>query len=279
MITVIIVSVIIILIWFYIIPKIKSNNNSEVNVDSVKVDVVWSAKLKSVTEKFKSTDSIFFTDVLDKDVSEDKYTNIWWKENMTFNNTKELKVFYPKWSYSPSSDPRWWAGFIYKMWKKLDKAKLSYKVKFDDNFDFVKWWKLPWFCSWECPRWWADSWSDFSTRFMWRAKWDIELYAYLPTNTSTYWKSFWKGTFRFQPWKYYKIEQTIKLNTPWKDDWEMIIYVDNSEVFRDNKVVFREKDDVHIDSIIFSTFFWWSDASWATPNDTYSFYKDFTLSY
>lgn len=69
------------------------------------------------------------------------------------------------------------------------------------------------------------------------------------------------------------------MNTPGKNDGTAIITVDGKEVFRDDTVKFRETADTKIDSMIFSTFFGGSDNSFATPKDTYTYYKDFVVSH
>ena len=70
------------------------------------------------------------------------YQNIWGEENLTFNNGG-IEVFYPVGSYKPSETPRGGAGFIYHLDSSVTHARLSYDLKFDENFDFVKGGKLP----------------------------------------------------------------------------------------------------------------------------------------
>lgn len=114
---------------------------------------------------------------------------------------------------------------------------------------------------------------------MWRNGGDIEGYLYIPGKEGAYGKSFGRGSFRFEPGKYYKIEQFLKMNTPGKNDGILVIYADEKEVFRDEKVKFREGPETKIDSILFSTFFGGSDGSFATPKDTYAYFKDFAVSH
>jgi hypothetical protein len=250
----------------------------------------WIQNKKNIQKKQKNivspsistltaTENISFESVLNKPIPT-SYTNVWGRENMKFAPSGELDVFFPKGSYSPGNSPIvGGAGFIYLLWKQLDSATLSYQVMFDPNFNFVKWGKLPGLCSGKCPRWGAEVGDDFSTRFMWRANGDLELYAYIPKKQETYGKSFGRGSYRFQTGKYYTISQTITLNTPGKSDGILQMSVDGVEVFRDSAVIFRETAVTHIDSILFSTFFWWSDATWATPVDTHIHFKGFTLSH
>jgi hypothetical protein len=58
-----------------------------------------------------------------------------------------------------------------------------------------------------------------------------------------------------------------------------VIRIDEKEVFQDSAVKFRDWSDTKIDSVIFSTFFWGSDGSFAATKDMYMHFKDFTISY
>ncbi len=203
-------------------------------------------------------------------------TRKWWFENIKVINNNTLKVFYPKWTYKPSVKPRWWAGFIKKFNKWYKELELSYNIKFDKNFDFVKWWKLPWLCWWTCPTWWESRDNWFSTRFMWRRNWDLEIYAYLP-NWDKYWTSLWRWNFRFEKNKFYNIKQEITLNDLWKSNWIIKYFVDNKLYFQKNWLIIIKKSNLKIDWILFSTFFWWWDKSWASTVNTYTYFNDFKV--
>lgn len=228
--------------------------------------------------KFNNKEDLLLLWILDEKIDSNYFSNYWWIENIEFINNK-FNIFFPKWSYNPENNPRWWAWFIYKLWNEYEHAKLSYKIKFDENFDFVKWWKLPWFCSWDCPRWWAEVDNWFSTRFMWRKDWDIEIYAYIPEKNTTMWKSIARWFFRFKKWIEYEISQEIKLNKAWINNWLLVIYVNWKNIYSNNEMNFRNKENLKIDSLLFSTFFWWSDSSWATPIDTNIEFSDFKIEY
>lgn len=206
------------------------------------------------------------------------YASIWGEENLIVDK-KALHVFFPKGSYKPSAQPRGGAGFIYAEdkleWKKH--AMLSYTLWFADNFEFVKWWKLPGFCSGDCPRGWAATDNGFSTRFMWRANGDLEIYGYLPNKSTSMGQSIGRGMFRFKPWKYYDIAQEIVLNTLGESDGILRVYVDDILVYEKTDMMYQKKIPLWVDKVIFSTFFGGGDPSWATPVDTSITFDDFKV--
>jgi hypothetical protein len=79
------------------------------------------------------------------------------------------------------------------------------------------------------------------------------------------------------PWKKYKLSQRITLNTPGKADGVLEIYISWKKMFEKRDYVFRNTDSVKINGLIFSSFFGWSDISWATPKDTFINFSNFTL--
>ncbi|QFR39071.1 hypothetical protein A9Q91_02445 [Candidatus Gracilibacteria bacterium 28_42_T64] len=207
------------------------------------------------------------------------YTNNWGRENIINFSNGELKIFYPKGSYTPSKKPVGGLGFIKKLSNSYEHAKLTYKVKFDTDFDFVKGGKLPGFCGGDCSRGGLDTDNGFSTRFMWRTNGYLEVYAYLATKKGTYGKSLGRGMITMVPDKYYEISQEIVLNTPGKANGVLIVSVDGEEVYRNTELIFRKNSSLGIDSLLFSTFFGGGDPSWSSEKDNYSFMKDFEIFY
>lgn len=235
-------------------------------------------KIKIPRNEFNTLELLNFTPVLKAGNWNNDYKLPWGIKNISNFTQSSLDIAFPKWSYKPSAKIVWWAGFIYDIHRRLSHARLSYSIKFDDNFNFVKWGKLPWFCGWTCARGGASTSDWFSTRFMWRSWWDLEVYAYIPEKAWNLWKSIDRGMFQFKPGQSYKLSQEIQLNTPWQDDWLLVVEIDGAEVYRNNSMNFREKD-IFLDQILFSTFFWWGDPSWAAPNDTSILFSDFKLEY
>ncbi|MGB7440499.1 MAG: polysaccharide lyase [Coleofasciculaceae cyanobacterium] len=160
-----------------------------------------------------------------------------------------------------------------------DSLRLSYYVRFAEDFDFVKGGKLPGLyggtgaSGGNIP----DGTDGFSTRFMWRGDGDGEVYAYLPT-TEKYGTSLGRGNWKFQPGTWHYLEQEINLNDPGKANGELQVLLDGKSVLDQEGLTFRTTDKLKIDGIFFSTFFGGGDSSWATPQDTHIDFADFSVS-
>lgn len=53
----------------------------------------------------------------------------------------------------------------------------------------------------------------------------------------------------------YKLKQYIKLNTPGTNNGVLVVYIDDREIYRSENEDFRNKTDIQMDSVLFSTFF------------------------
>ncbi|MGB3241042.1 MAG: polysaccharide lyase [Geitlerinemataceae cyanobacterium] len=196
-----------------------------------------------------------------------------------------IRVHYPAGSASPNASrreniPLGGSQFYADLGiQPQDVLRLSYFVRFSDNFEFVKGGKLPGLFGGEgnsggdIP----DGTDGFSTRFMWRRNGEGELYAYLPTS-SDYGTSIGKGDWTFETGRWYQLEQIITLNDPEKTDGRIQVFVDGVEVVDRQNLTFRTTADLKIEGLFFSTFFGGSDSSWATPNDVYIDFADFSVS-
>lgn len=268
----VLIGVTLMVFWYLLIQKdiAKVQNKTEVYIEPQNWDIV------EKTDK-KLLYSEFFTDnSWGKDIITSKFSNYWWAENLTIQEDKSIKVIYPKWSYKPSANPRGWAGFIYNIWETSDVLALNYDIEFADNFDFVRWWKLPWLCGWDCPRGWSESDNGFSVRFSWKKGGFLDTYSVFP-GSSTYWDYSWTKMFQFESGKKYNIKQKIKLNTPGKSDWVLQVFVNDKSVYLNPEMLYRNKENIKINSLFFNTFFWWSDETWATPNDTYIIFNNLKI--
>lgn len=220
-----------------------------------------------------------FSEILSEQAKEKWYSSIWGEGNLLMEWWK-IKNIFPKGSYKPSINPVWGVWFVYNLRNQsYTHVLLSYKVFFPEGFDFVKGWKLPWFCGWTCPRGWTSSEKGFSTRFMWRANGDLEVYSYLPIRKNSKGESIGRGMYRFVPWKSYTISQEIKLNTPGINNGILVVRVNDEIVYIKDGLNFRSFEDIKIDKILYSTFFGGGDISWATPIDTFIEFSDFELKY
>jgi hypothetical protein len=160
-----------------------------------------------------------------------------------------------------------------------DQLRLSYFVRFSDNFEFVKGGKLPGLfggtgnSGGDIP----DGTDGFSTRYMWRRDGRGELYAYLPTSEK-YGTSIGEGSWQFKTGIWHHLEQIVTLNNPDKTDGRIQVFVDGVEAIDREGLTFRTTADLKIEGILFSTFFGGSDSSWATPNDVYIDFAEFSVS-
>jgi len=215
----------------------------------------------------------------------------WGLENLEVRTPEEgpftevLRVYYPAGSASPSVSRRQGVdlggGQFYATLNLPAQTalRLSYAVRFSEDFDFVKGGKLPGLyggagnSGGDVP----DGTDGFSARLMWRRDGAGELYAYLPTSEG-YGTSIERGAWTFQPGVWHRIEQEIVLNHPDQTDGRVRIWVDDALVIDQDGLQFRTVDDLKIDGLFFSTFFGGGDASWSTPKDVYVDFADFSVS-
>jgi hypothetical protein len=215
----------------------------------------------------------------------------WGEENLevisdpTRQFQQVLRVYYPEGSASPTVSrekdrPLGGAGFYATLnIAPADALKLSYYVRFSDNFEFVKGGKLPGLFGGKetsggnIP----DGTNGFSTRLMWRRDGEGEVYAYLPTSKN-YGTSIGRGSWQFIPGLWHHIEQEVILNTPDQKDGIIRVWVDGKLVIDQDNLTFRTTEDLKIEGIFFSTFFGGGSTSWATPKDVYADFANFSVS-
>jgi hypothetical protein len=149
-----------------------------------------------------------------------------------------------------------------------ESLRLSYNLRFSQDFDFVKGGKLPGLfggagaSGGNIP----DGTNGFSTRFMWRSQGKGEVYAYLPTSQE-YGTSIGRGKWRFTPGVWQRLEQQVDLNQVGKKNGRIRVWLDSKLVLDKGNLTFRTTESLKIEGIFFSTFFGGSDRSWATPKD------------
>ncbi|MGK7888382.1 MAG: polysaccharide lyase [Leptolyngbyaceae cyanobacterium] len=159
-----------------------------------------------------------------------------------------------------------------------EQLRLSYYLRFSDNFDFVKGGKLPGLyggtanSGGHIP----DGTDGFSTRFMWRQNGAGEVYAYLPTSDH-YGTSLGQGNWQFQPGQWHHLVQEVRLNQPGQANGIIRVWLDDQLVLDQTDVVFRTTEQLQIDGIFFSTFFGGGDLSWATPQAVYADFAAFSI--
>ncbi|MBD1911308.1 MULTISPECIES: polysaccharide lyase [unclassified Leptolyngbya] len=196
-----------------------------------------------------------------------------------------IRVHYPAGSASPAATrqdgaPSGGAQFYANLGiAPQNRLRLSYYVRFSENFDFVKGGKLPGLFGGEGasggdnP----DGTDGFSTRLMWRRQGEGEVYAYLPTSRD-YGTSIGRGSWRFRPGVWHRIEQEVTLNQPNAANGQIRVWFDGALVLNQGGLRFRTVDRLQINGLFFSTFFGGNDSSWATPQDVYIDFADFSVS-
>ncbi|EPS97702.1 hypothetical protein FOMPIDRAFT_110269 [Fomitopsis schrenkii] len=172
---------------------------------------------------------------------------------------------------------------------------LTYEVAFDVDFDWVKGGKLPglrggqdeYGCSGGQA---ANGTNCFSSRMMWRTDGDGEIYAYvveskkfcdtpnLMCNDDGYGTSIDRGVFDFEAGAWNRVTMLVQLNDPNdKANGQVEMYYNNVRAISLSNLQFRTSADVNIGGLFFSTFFGGSNSSWATPNTTHTYFRDFQL--
>ncbi len=159
-----------------------------------------------------------------------------------------------------------------------DSLHLRYYMRFAEGFDFVKGGKLPGLyggtvhSGGHVP----DGTNGLSTRYMWRRSGDGEVYAYLPPSED-FGTSLGRGAWRFQPGRWYLLEQAVTLNAPGQRDGRVRVWVDEKPMLDQGGLLFRTVDSLKIEGLFFSTFFGGDDRTWAAPGDTYVDFARFAV--
>jgi hypothetical protein len=196
-----------------------------------------------------------------------------------------LRVHYPAGSASPtvareSGAPLGGAQFLAELGIQPQTAlKLSYYIRFSENFDFVKGGKLPGLFGGDGPSGGRipNGVDGFSTRLMWRRQGDGEVYAYLPTS-QIHGTSLGRGEWRFRRGVWQHIQEEVILNDPGINNGEVRVWFNGEQVLDKEGLIFRNVDSLKINGLFFSTFFGGGDSTWATPQAVYADFADFSVS-
>lgn len=227
----------------------------------------------------------------------------WGRDNTNHEivNKNLLKVFYPRGSYTPSQYPQGGIGFYASPIDifPCDIITFSYEVKFDETFQPNLGGKLPGLLLAEPGDLNYGSGGNknnktASVRIAWRKDFKAEVYVYVPEKQSIeynkienfkknkgYGDSLWKGIFQFRQNEWNNIMIHIKLNSFDKydlpmEDGVLKININGIEKIYD-KMIWRIDNSTTITSILFSTFFGGSKPKYATPIDTWTYFKNFRV--
>jgi hypothetical protein len=214
-----------------------------------------------------------------------------------------LKVLYPNGSYSPSAQPTGGIGFFASPQDIFfaQEVIFNYSVLFDETFDPMFGGKLPGLYI-------GNDYSMIgasggkhindttaSCRIAWRAGFGAEAYVYLPTKdqhddylhipgltiNNKYGDSLWRNYLSFNSTIWNNVSIHLKLNTfnentePVADGFLSVTINNMSYSF--DKMLWRTKNDYFINSILFGSFFGGSSKKYATPHDTWTYFKDVSI--
>ena len=163
--------------------------------------------------------------------------------------------------------------------RHYDELYVSYRVRFEVGFDFVKGGKLPGLIGGagntggNRPNG-SDGWSG---RMMWRRGGDAVQYVYHPDQPDIYGEDFRWGR-RFEPGRWHTVEHRFVMNTPRVNDGVLQAWFDGAEALRIESLRFRDVDTFAIDGFYISSFFGGGDSTWAPAKDEYIFFDDFVVS-
>ncbi len=198
---------------------------------------------------------------------------------------KAARVAYPAFTNQSSPSGATWETDI---GHSADELYMSYWVKVDSDFQFVKGGKLPGLGgSTSFPR----GENDFTTRLMWREDGKLEFYLHgFQVNNSAgaepyrvFWDDFGEHA-RLKKGQWHHIEIHQVLNTPGVRDGRLQGWLDGVLVCdsSDNSGVRAVgQSDTKINHLFFSTFFGGSSApvtQWQPTDDVYANFDDFTVS-
>ncbi|KAI0753561.1 hypothetical protein C8Q80DRAFT_1152879 [Daedaleopsis nitida] len=166
----------------------------------------------------------------------------------------------------------------------------SYDVLFEQGFEWVKGGKLPgiyggagdsaYGCTGGRQ---TDRCKCFNLRLMWREKGAGELYAYLPhsaRNTERllaipprsiqhpdYGFSVARGAWKFEPGKWTRVTQRVRVNTLGKENGLVEVYIDGKSVLLATGLVLRTEKgpDGRVQGLHLQTFFGGHSPEWASP--------------
>ncbi|KAJ7118968.1 hypothetical protein C8R44DRAFT_878495 [Mycena epipterygia] len=173
------------------------------------------------------------------------------------NASTAMQLLYPADSVNPAAKPQGGAEFYATPLDiaPADSVTMGYSVFFPDDFDWVKAGKLPGLFGGRMACSGGDAALDcFSTRLMWRPRGEGELYLYAPKDKQTdalcaaqgsvcdaaYGFSIGRGSFTWFAGGWTTVSQTVKLNTPGKQDGVFWLYVNGKQVIYRDDIFYRD---------------------------------------
>jgi hypothetical protein len=217
------------------------------------------------------------------------WTDIWGNSNRSFAERpgiqgRALRVAYPRGSIDPVAVkrdglPLGGTGFKFRLpGSGYEKAWLSYKVWFPDDFKQGLGGKLPGLCGGTCnaggkP---PNGVDGFSTRYMWTGNFMASVYAYLPSATK-FGIPIGARKIPLKRGSWVQLVQELILNQPGQQDGRIRVWADGRLVVDAQNLRFRDSAALKVDSIKFETFYGGQTPEWAAPDDTTVEFAEFAV--
>lgn len=189
---------------------------------------------------------------------------------------KVLRIFYPEGFVGSELTG---SQFVLNL-PPANEYELSYKVKFEEGFDFRLGGKLPGltsggevFTGGVHPK----NGEGWSARFMWREGGTAELYLYYVDNKQEWGDQFSFGDAVLVPGRWHEIRQRIRLNSPDGSNGTIQAWLDGKKVVDLNNLRLRIGEQGYIDSFYFSTFHGGQTPEWAPNNHSYARFDDIKI--
>ena len=156
---------------------------------------------------------------------------------------------------------------------------VSYRLRFDEGFDFVRGGKLPGLFGGEgnvggdVP----DGSDGWSGRMMWREEGAATQYIYHPDQPGMFGEYFYWDR-RFEPGVWHTVEMHFTMNTPEMHDGTLETWFDGAEALQLEGLRFRDVDTFAIDGFYLVTFFGGGTDDWNASKDEYIYFDDIVIS-
>ena len=192
------------------------------------------------------------------------------------NGSLGLTVKYPAGVYRSQEIE----SFKIKFTPSID-VYMSYDVKFESGFVFVKGGKLPGICGGTCNTGgWVPNGNDgFSNRFMWRPEGKIVNYIYHVGQSGKYGDDVDTGI-AFTPGEWHQLASRVRLNEIGKSNGLLETWIDGNKVNFPSEyenMVWRLSSTILIDTFYFSSFFGGHTPEWAPARDVEASFDNFLI--
>ncbi len=190
---------------------------------------------------------------------------------------KHLRVKYPVNAVGP-----WHSGtqFLTRL-PAAEEYWVTYKVRFQEGFDFKMGGKLPGLASGDAKYaggikpWHGDGWT---ARLMWLKDGSIVPYLYyVGMPKESHFGHYWKMDAKIQPGQWHEISQRIRLNSAGKKNGLYEVWFDGKLATQRRDMVWRYGNQAAIDAFLFSTFHGGASLDWAPRWNSFADFDDIRI--